>query len=165
MRKVMAVVLACTLSSTLCLEAAAGGRGAQAPATLAGVARNSAGQAMANTTVQLRDLATGQLVGTSMTSATGAFSFTGLSAGRYAVEMVNAAGQIMGTSAAIDVATGAAIQGVAVTASVAGGAAAAGGSAAASGLSTGAIVTITAAAVGAGVGVWAVHNATASPSQ
>jgi hypothetical protein len=165
MRSLFAVALICTLAFTPCLQAAAGARGAQAVASIRGTARNIAGQPMANTTVQLRNLSTGQLVGTTTSSATGEFGFTGLGAGRYAVELVNAAGQIVGTSAAFDVATGASIQGVAVTASAAAGAAAAGGSAAATGLSTTAIVTITAAAVGAGLTVWAVQRDNASPSK
>ena len=113
MRRLLAVVVAFTLSAAPLLQAAAG---AQATASVAGMARSSAGQPMANSTVQLRNLTTGQLVGTTKSSASGAFNFAALPAGRYAVEVLNATGQIIGTSAALDVAVGAAISGVAVAA-------------------------------------------------
>jgi hypothetical protein len=124
---------------------------------------------MANSTVQLRNLATGQLIGTTTSSSAGAFTFAGLPAGRYAAEVLNATGQIVGTSAALDVAAGAAISGVGVLAGAAGAAAAETGA----GLSAGWIVTITAAAIGAGVGIYAGQSgsggtspqATASPSR
>ena len=150
MRRLLAVVVACTLSAAPLLEAAGG---AQGTASVAGTARSNAGQPMANSTVQLRNLMTGQLVGTTTSSAAGGFTFTGLPAGRYAVEVVNAAGEIVGTSAALDVAAGAAISGVGVAAG------AEGAAAAGTGLSTGAIITITAVAVGAGVGAYASYRA------
>src|SRR5437867_288210 len=73
-------------------------------ASIAGTARSTAGQTVANVTVQLRNLATGQLTGKTTSSATGSFGFTGLAAGNYSVEIVNAAGQLIGTTAAIPVA-------------------------------------------------------------
>ena len=130
MRRLLAVVVACTLSAAPLLEAAGG---AQATASVAGTARSGAGQPMANSTVQLRNLTTGQLAGTTTSSSAGAFTFAGLPAGRYAVEVVNATGQIVGTSAALDVAAGAAISGVGVAA----GAAAAAAAGTGAGLSTG----------------------------
>lgn len=145
MRRLLAVVVACTLSAAPLLGAA------QATASVAGNARTNAGQPMANSTVQLRNLMTGQLVGTTTSSSAGAFTFAGLPAGRYAVEVLNATGQIVGTSAALDVAAGAAISGVGVAAGAAGAAAAGTGA----GLSAGWIATITAAAIGAGVGIYA----------
>ena len=151
MRRLLAVVVACTLSAAPLLEAAGG---AQAVASVAGTA-TSAGQPLANSTVQLRNLTTGQLAGTTTSSATGGFTFTGLPAGRYAVEVVNATGQIVGTSAALDVAAGAALSGVGVATAAAGAAAA---SAAATGLSTGTIATITAVVVGAGLGAYAIQS-------
>ena len=166
MRRLLAAVIACTLSATPLVGAAGG---AQTTASVAGTARSNAGQPMANSTVQLRNLATGQLVGTTTSSSAGAFIFAGLPAGRYAVEVLNATGQIVGTSAALDVAAGAAISGVGVSAGAAGAAATGTGA----GLSTGWIVTITAAAIGAGVGIYAGQSgsgatsaqATASPSR
>src|ERR1043166_7270587 len=91
---------------------------AQAPATaaLAGTASNTGGQTLVNAAVQLRNLATGQIAGTTTSNAVGQFSFIGLNPGNYAVEVVNAAGQIVGTSASVSVAAGAAVTGVSVTA-------------------------------------------------
>jgi hypothetical protein len=123
---------------------------------------------MANTVVQLRNLATGQLAGSTTSNAVGQFSFIGLNPGNYAVEVVNAAGQIVGTSASVSVGAGAAVTGVSVTAStaVAGAAAGAGAGAAgaaAAGASTATIVG--AAAAAAGVAGAAYTNEVASPSQ
>jgi hypothetical protein len=72
---------------------------------------------MSNTVVQLRNLATGQLAGSTTSNVAGQFSFIGLNPGNYAVEVVNAAGQIVGTSASVAVSAGAAVTGVSVTAS------------------------------------------------
>jgi hypothetical protein len=100
----------------------------------------------------------------------GEFRFPNIDAGRYAVEVINPAGQIIGTSAAVDVTEGATITGVTVTTSPA--AAMAGSAAASSGIGTATIVTIAAVAAGAGLGAWAIHHATsdngtpvASPSR
>jgi hypothetical protein len=136
-------------------EVPAGAAGQVQPGgSLSGTATSSSGQTLANMTVQLRNLATGQLVGTTTSSATGAFSFTGLPPGRFAVEVVNQAGQVIGTSAAITVAAGTAVTGVTVgatAASLAAGAGAAAGMAAAgsgAGVSMAAIVTTVAATAG-----------------
>jgi hypothetical protein len=72
--------------------------------------------------------------------------FAGIAAGRYTIELISAAGQVVGTTGSIAVAPGAAVTGVGVSgsaAAVATGAAAgaAGGAAAASGLSTAVVVT------------------------
>ncbi len=91
-----------------------------------GVARNAQQQTLANHTVQIRNVQTGQLAGTGTTSASGQFTFTGLNPGNYVVEIVNAAGQIVGATAPISVAAGT-MATVAVTASAAGALAAAGG--------------------------------------
>jgi carboxypeptidase family protein len=158
------IVLSMSLSATPILAAAAQGQAA----SLSGTASSQSGQRLANSTVQVRNLATGQLAGTTTSSATGTFSFGGLQAGNYAVEVVNAAGQIVGSSASIAVAAGAAVTGVAVTSSaLAVGAAAAGaaaGSGAAAGISTALIVTTVAVAAGV-VGAVAVAKHNASPSR
>ena len=100
----------------------------------------------------------GQLVGTAKSNAAGAFTFSGVAAGTYAVEELNAAGQIIGTSAALSIAAGAAVTGVAV------GAVAAGSGTAAAGISTAVVVTAAAAAAGV-AGVAAIAKANASPSR
>jgi hypothetical protein len=139
--------------------------GAAAPqnASLAGIARNAGGDPLVNHTVRLRNVATGQIAGTTWSSAQGAFSFTGLAQGNYVIEVVDATGKIIATSASIPVATGAAITGVTVTASAA--SAAAIGAAAGTGsffTSTAGIVLIAAAGVGATA---AIVRATGSASK
>ena len=125
MRRIVALALASSLAlSSAPLFAA------QATASLAGTATSSSGQSVANATVHLRNLANGQIAGTTTSSTTGSFSFAGLQAGNYAVEVVNAAGQIIGTSASIGVAAGATVTGIAVSTSAVLAGAAAGGAAA-----------------------------------
>jgi len=101
--------------------------------SLSGTASSSSGEKLPGTVVQLRSLATGQLAGTTTSSALGQFGFVDLNAGSYAVEIVNAAGQIVGTSAAVMVGVGAAVTDVGVTASTALATASPGASAAAVG--------------------------------
>jgi hypothetical protein len=145
--------------------------GVQAPdatGEIHGVAQNSAGHTLPNYTVQLRNLQTGQLSGVTTTNAAGSFSFAGLSPANYVVEVVNQAGAIVGSSAAIPVAAGATVSvTVSATAASAVGGAAAGGAAAggaAGGISTAVVITTIAAAAGiAGVVAVARHNA--SPSR
>lgn len=151
--------------STQLLAAAAGQ--AAAVGSLSGSASSSGGQVMANTVVQLRNLATGQLAGSTTSNAAGQFSFIGLNPGNYAVEVVNAAGQIVGTSASVAVSAGAAVTGVSVTASTAVAAAAAGAGAGAAGTAAGASTAtiVGAAAAAAGVAGAAYTNDVASPSQ
>jgi hypothetical protein len=167
MRQIIAVALVSTLSMAMMPIPAAAAQGQAG--SLAGTAQTATGQTVANVRVQLRNLANGTLSGSTTSSGTGAFSFTGLAAGNYSVEIVNAAGQIIGTSAAIPVAAGAAVTGITVTASAAaaGGAAAAaaagGGAAATGGISTAVIVTTV--AVGAGIAAVIVVKNRASASQ
>ena len=130
---------------------------AQAGASISGAARTSSGRLVANTTVRVRNLMTNQIAGMTTSNAAGQFSFAGLMPGTYAVEVMNAAGEIIGTSSAVTVAAGAAITGVTVTAAVAS------STAAATGLSTAAIVAIVAG--GAAVATVIAVKSTASPSQ
>ncbi|PYQ77354.1 MAG: hypothetical protein DMG01_15260 [Acidobacteria bacterium] len=165
MRRIVALALASSLTlSSAPLFAA------QATASLAGTATSSSGQSVANATVHLRNLANGQIAGTTTSSTTGSFSFAGLQAGNYAVEVVNAAGQIIGTSASIGVAAGATVTGIAVSTSAvlagaAAGAAAAGAGAATAGISTAVIVTTAAAAAGVAGAVAVAKKGDASPSR
>jgi hypothetical protein len=161
MRRALVFLLTLSVSApTSSVFAAVSGQ-AHPGGSIAGSARNAAGRTVANTTVRLRDLATGQLAGATTANAAGEFSFVGLEAGQYAVEVVNAAGQIVGTSAAISLSAGAAVTGVAVAASAA--AAAATGVVAGSFFaSTAGIITVAAAgAAVAGVTV-AANRTTAS---
>ena len=186
MRRFVAAALALAITfaaAPLFASAARAPRAGGQPqlASIAGNATASTGQTLANVTVQLRDLVTGQLVGTTTSSATGGFTFVGVQAGTYAAEVVSAAGQIIGTSASIVATAGATITGVTVSASAAlvgaaagagaaagSGAAGAGAAAAGAGAAVGATtaIVITSVAVAAGVvGAVAAATQTASPSR
>lgn len=138
----------------------------QGTATLSGTARSSQNIVMSGVRVQLRNVDTGALAGTTTSAANGAFSFTGLTAGNFIVEIVDAAGNIIGVSASMAVAAGAVISGVTVAATAAGTVAAA---AAAGGLgafftSTGGILVLAGVGAGVGAGIVAANN-NASPSR
>ena len=165
--------VALALSSTLVLQAAplmaaTARAGAQAPVAtgaLNGTAQSAGGQMLTNTTVQLRNLQTGQLAGTTTSNAAGGFSFTGLNPGNYLVEFINQSGAIVGSSASTAVAAGTTTTVTVSTmaaAAVAG--AAAGGAAAATGISTAVVVTTVAVAAGI-AGVLVVARDNASPSR
>jgi hypothetical protein len=105
--------------------------GPRVNSSVTGIAKDTTGKPLANTSVRLRNIVTGQVAGKARTSLSGAFTFENLASGNYIVETIDAAGRIMATSASLDVAPGAAVTGVAVTAPAeakqAGAAAAAGG--------------------------------------
>jgi hypothetical protein len=84
-------------------------------ATLSGVAITPMGQPVGNAVVQARNLLTGQIGGSATTASTGQFAILGLNPGNYIVEIVDRAGQIIGTSSFISAAAGTAV-GVTVTA-------------------------------------------------
>lgn len=124
---------------------------AQQTGSIQGNAKDDNDKALTGVKVQLRNVDTGALAGTTTSGANGAFSFTGLNPGNYIIEIVDSAGRIIGASASMSVAAGAAITGVTVAATAAGAVAAA---AAAGGLgafftTTGGILVL--AGVGAGI--------------
>ena len=132
-------------------------------ASLAGTATSSSGEILANVTVQLRDLATGTISSTTTSSSTGGFAFATVNPGTYAVEVLNPAGQVVGTSNSISVTAGAAVTGVAVRSTAAAVVARAAGAGIA-GVST--IVAVTSAAAAAGVlGLVTARQGDASPSR
>jgi hypothetical protein len=90
--------------------------GPRTNSSVAGTAKDTTGKPLANTTVRLRNILSGQLAATARTSIGGAFGFENLASGNYIVETVNAAGRIVATSSSLDVAPGAAVTGVTVTA-------------------------------------------------
>lgn len=99
------------------------------------------GKPLANVTVRLRNVDSGELVGNQTANAAGEFSFTGLGQGSFIVETVAANGTILGTSMATTLTAGAmAVAGVAVATS---------GSALAAAGGIGAVV----AGGGAGIGI------------
>ena len=176
MRRVIALIAVLALSLTSVPLFAAGatraarvvvGRG-QNTGTVNGTAKSAQGQNLPNYTVRIRNLGNGNIVGSTTTSTAGEYSFAGLPVGNYAIEIVNAAGDIIGTSASIAVAAGATVS-VTVTASAATAlaAAAAGGAAAAGAAGIPMALLITTAAIGAGiVGVVVARNQSdASPSR
>jgi hypothetical protein len=166
-KQIVALALASAVSvqaSPLLADTAGGTTQAGGPASVAGTSRDARGSTVAHVKVNLRDLGTGKLASTTTSDAVGQFSFTGLKAGTYAIELLNDAGQLIGTSAAIAVTAGAAVTGVTVTVGAATqaallAAAAAGGG----GISTALIVT--AVAAGAGIAALVVVKNNASPSQ
>ena len=139
---------------------------AQGTGSVSGAATGSSGAVLSGTRVQLRNVDTGQVAGNTTSGANGGFSFTGLNAGNYVVEIVDATGRVIGVSASMPLSTGGTISGVTVAASAAGALA---GAAAAGGLgtfftSTGGILVL----VGVGATAMAgIHSAmgTASPSK
>jgi hypothetical protein len=94
------------------LLAAAAPRAPQQTGSIAGTATSQTGDVLPNITVQLRDLSTGQIVGTQTSSEAGAYTFANLGAGNYAAEALNAAGQVIGTSASISLTAGQSLTGV-----------------------------------------------------
>jgi hypothetical protein len=127
--------------------------GPRVTSSVAGMAKDTTGKPLANTTVRLRNIVNGQLAATSRTSLAGAFAFENLASGNYVVETVNAAGRIVATSSSLDVAPGAAVTGVTVMAPADVAAAAQGGAAAAAGggfFSSGAGMLLL-TAIGAGI--------------
>ena len=159
MRRIVVLVLALTfaLDTASTFALAANAAAAQGTATLAGTARSSSGQPIENCTVQLRDVLTGQLVGTTKCDRAGAFVFTNLNPGSYVVEVVNAQGVVIGTSAVSAVAAGATVA-ISVTAATA-------AAVTAGGISTALIVTTLAAAAGVAAVVVVANREQASSSQ
>lgn len=127
-RLVLSAVIAALAVPAVPLFAAPAPAGQGATGTLSGSARTASGEAMPNATVRLRDARTGQLAGSTTTGADGQFTFTALNPGTYVVEVVNAVGEVVGTSAAISLAaTAMTATGVIVTETAAQFLAAAGG--------------------------------------
>jgi hypothetical protein len=160
--RVLSALIAAALSVTsVQLIAARPGQPAS-PASLSGTASDVNGHVLSNTGVQLRNVSTGQLAGRATTNGVGQFSFDSLPPGTYVVEVVSAAGQIIGTSGSVVVGAGAAVTGVSVTGSAATKAVASAG-----GFSTHHVGLILGAAAAAGVagGVAMATGGTASPSQ
>jgi len=152
------IVLAISVAS---VDVIAAPPGPADSASLSGTASDSTGRALSNTGVQLRNVSTGQLAGSTTTNGVGQFTFLSLPAGSYLAEVINAAGQIVATSGAVDVSAGWAITDVGVTAPAA---APAAGHTSILGMSPRAALIVGAAAA-AGVGVAVASGGTASPSQ
>jgi hypothetical protein len=150
MKRILALALVVSLVA-LGVPTSAFAAGPRVNSSVAGMAKDSTGKPLANATVRLRNVLTGKLAGSTRTSIAGSFTFENLASGNYVVESLNSAGRVMAASASVDVAPGAAVTGVAVTAPAEAGAQ--GGAAAAGGgsffTSTTGIIVL--AAIGAGV--------------
>jgi hypothetical protein len=141
-------------------------RQGQGTGTLTGVAQGADKAPLSNYTVRVRDVADGQIAGTTFSSGAGEFSFTGLPVGNYVVEVVDAAGQVVGLSPTLAVTAGGAMT-VTISASAGGAlaAAGAGGGFSLFGLGTlGSVAVLTAAGV-AGVTAVVATRGDASPSR
>ena len=170
MRKVLAVgviSVVAVLGTPVGTFAAA----ANAPATphgqqtgnLEGVAKDAAQKELPKVKVQVRG-ANGQIAATGTTNASGEFSIA-LNPGTYTIEIVDAAGNIVGTSASIAVTAGAAAT-VTVTAAAAGAiAAAAGGGLSLFGLGTIGTVAVVGGAAVTTIAAVVAKKSTASPSR
>ncbi len=143
MRKALAFVLATALT----IGPAAGHAAQEQLGGVQGTAQDAAQQAVGNVTVNLRNVQTGQIVSSTTANAAGQFSFAGISPGSFLIEIVDAAGNILGT-ATVTVTAGA-VATVAVTATALGVAAVAAGTAGGlAGLLTGtSLLAVTAATV------------------
>jgi Carboxypeptidase regulatory-like domain len=160
--KIVALAIATAVAvQALPVVAASPGAAGQSlgTASLAGTSKDEAGSIVPHVKVQLRDLSTGKLVATTTSDQIGQFSFGGLGAGNYAIELVSSTGEFMGTSASIAVAAGATLTGVTVTAATQAALIAA---AAAGGTSTALIVVAVAAAAGIAALVVVNHYASGS---
>ena len=130
-----------------------------------GVAADASKNPLANHTVRLRNLANGQITSVTQSSATGGFSFTGITPGNFVIEIVNAAGNVIATSSTIAVTAGTTAA-ITVTASAITSLAAGAGASGLAALFTGtSLVVVTAAGLAAvAIGVVATQD-DASPSR
>jgi hypothetical protein len=108
MRKVISAALAAVLT-VLGAPFSAFGAPARPGGTLKGVAQGADKKPLPRYTVQVRNVTTGQIAGTTTSTEAGAFSFTGLAESSYVVEIVDAAGKVVGLSSSITVAAGATV--------------------------------------------------------
>jgi phage baseplate assembly protein gpV len=121
MRRFVSVFVVVTVVAALVPGGAfaAAGRARQQDGTLTGVAQGTDKAPLANYTVRIRRVDDGALAGSTTTNQAGEFTFTGLSQGNYVVEIVDAAGRVVGMSPSLSVAAGSAVS-VNVSASAAG---------------------------------------------
>ncbi|HXG70881.1 MAG TPA: carboxypeptidase-like regulatory domain-containing protein [Gemmatimonadaceae bacterium] len=143
---------------------------AQGTGGLTGTAKDAASNNLSQVKVQVRPVnpAPGQgLAATGTTNAAGTFSFAGLAPGQYVVEIIDLAGNIVGTTSAVTVTAGA-VTTVSITAAAAGAIAAAGAAGVGGGLlglgTIGTVAVIGGAIAAAVVGIRAVQD-DASPSR
>lgn len=164
MRKAVVVLMTLALV-TMAWPAAAVAAQQQGTGGVQGTARSAAQQPLGNTTIQLRNATTGQLSGSATSNAAGEFTFSGINPGNYVLEIVDQAGNILGT-ATVSVTAGA-VTTATIAATAAGVAAVAAGTAGGlAGLFTGTSLLVITGVAAAGITtvVVATRN-TASGSQ
>lgn len=121
MRKNFAAVLVTVLVVPGSMPVFAQGQGA-----VSGVAQSADKAPLPNFRVHVRNANTGELSGSTMSNQAGQFSFSGLQPSNYVVEIVDAAGKVVGLSPSLSVAAGSTVT-VTVGATAAGALAAASG--------------------------------------
>jgi hypothetical protein len=121
MRKSFAVVLVAVLSASAVTPVFGQGQGA-----LNGVAQSADKAPLPNFRVHVRNANTGELSGSTTSNQAGQFAFGSLPSGSYVVEIVDAAGKVVGLSPSLTVAAGSTVT-VTVGATAAGALAAASG--------------------------------------
>jgi hypothetical protein len=163
-RRLIGPAIAIALLATQAPLIAAPGSSAGSTGYLSGTMRTVSGQPIAGANVQLRNVLTGMLAGTTTSGVAGDFNFTALAAGSYLVELVDASGQVVGTSSLISL-SAAAMVASGVTVAAPAQATGAGGKAFFK--STAGIITLVAVGVGiAGLGLALSNNDNnPSPSQ
>ena len=77
------------------------------PAMVTGETRTATNSPLPNQKVRLRNATTGKLIAQTVSDASGAFAFSDVVAAEYLLEMVNAAGYIIGVSSVLPVTAGA----------------------------------------------------------
>jgi hypothetical protein len=125
-------------------------------AAVAGIAKGADQRPLNNYLVRLRSLDTATVVATTRTSATGAYAFRDVNAGRYGVEILDATNKMIGTAGPFVVSSTAGrsrliTTNVAVAGAAAAGLAALSTSSTATAASKGSAVDVAAAAAGAGI--------------
>lgn len=130
-----------------------------------GVAADAAKNPLANHTVRLRNLATGEITSVTQSTTNGSFSFVGIDPGNFVIEIVNSASQVIATSSTVVVSAGTTAA-ITVTASAITSLAAASGATGLAALFSGtSLVVVTAAGLAAvTIGVVATQD-DASPSR
>ena len=120
MRKLISSVLVLAMAMLGApMASAAVRKPADAQGTVNGVAQGADKKPLPNYTVQVRNVKTGKIAGTTTSTSAGSFSFAGLDAANYVIEVVDAAGKVVGLSSTITVGAGLTVS-VTVTASAAG---------------------------------------------
>jgi hypothetical protein len=173
MYRLLALVLtAVTALPVQTLFAAGAVPASAATGQISGRAFDVAGKQLSHVTMRVRNVGSGltfgEVAATTLSGVAGDFSFSGLRAGSYIVEVGNAQGQVIGTSRVIPLTPGQMVAGgigIAAVAEAGAGQAGAGAGAASFFTSTLGIVVVAAVAAGVAVGVYEATKSNASPSR